>query len=152
MFRLAAAAYSKPPSNSTLLPAVEASPLFESQVPGESGGCGGSTNVYSRSWKRSEDGNIYVQCVIAVYALARDPSTPVACLGRKVLRIMGVESAQTLMAARAGTNGAVSHQQNSSAPASPVPGVLQQSTSWVTSTAGGCILNVIISCLRTNQR
>jgi hypothetical protein len=116
-------------------------------VPGEFVGEGGSTSEGSRSWKRSEDGNGYVQCVTAVYALARDQSPRVACLGRQVLRIMGVESAQIVVAAKAGANGAVSHERNPSVPAlpptSPVPGILQRSSSWVASTRGGYILNII---------
>lgn len=144
MFLQAAATYSKPPSNSPIFPAFGAAPLLGSEVLGEESV--GSTNIGSRSRKHSEsDGNIYVQCVIAVYALSRDPSPPVASLGRQVLRIMGVESAQIVMPARPGANGAVSHQKISSAPGSPVSDVLQRSTSCVTSTAGGCILNIMFS-------
>ena len=125
-----------------------ASPLYKSQVSGESIG-EGSTNVGSRSWKRSEDGNIYVRCVTAVYALARDQSPRVACLGRQVLRILGVEPAQIVVAAKAGANGTISHERSPSVPALPptsfVPGVLQRSTSWVASTRGGYILNIVFS-------
>lgn len=113
-----------------------------SQFLGES--VGGPTNVGSRSWKRSEDGNVYVQCVTAVYTLARDPYPRVACLGRQVLRIMGVESAQIVTPAR---NKAGSHQRNSSVPALPpspsIAGVLHRSTSWVASTSGGFNLNML---------
>jgi len=136
MFCQAAAAYSKLPSNSTTFTASEASTLIDSQVPEE---CGGSR-------KRSEGENIYFQCVTAVYALARDPSPSVACLGLQVLRIMGVDPAQIAMAARAGASGAVSHLKKSSAPTtSHLPGVQQRSTSLVTSTAGGCILIIVVS-------
>lgn len=126
-----------------------ASPLFESQVSGESVSDGGSTHVGSGSRKRSQDGNIYVQSVTAVYALARDQSPRVACLGRQVLRIMGVESAQIVVAANAGANGAVSHERNPPVPAipptSPVSGILQRSTSWVASSRGGHIRNMMFS-------
>lgn len=118
------------------------SPLSGIHILGES--AGGITNVGSRSWKRSDDGNVYVQCVTAVYTLARDPFPRVACLGRQVLRIMGVESAQILTPVR---NKAGSHQRNSSVPALPpspsIAGVLHRSTSWVASTSGLYIINVL---------
>ncbi|XP_024365360.1 regulatory-associated protein of TOR 1 isoform X3 [Physcomitrium patens] len=185
MFRQAAAAYLKPPSHSTILPASGAgyrspraypsstldvehsirsnggtpyrsglrvvssngsagsagtSPLSESQMLGDSVSCGGSTDLGDRSWRRSEDGNVYIQCVTAVYALARDPSPRVACLGRQVLRMMGVESAQIVVSARSGASKVSRHQRNSSVPALPptpsIPGVLLRSTSWVASTSG----------------
>lgn len=118
------------------------SPMSGSQILGDS--AGGFTNAGSRSWKRSEDGNVYVQCVTAVYTLARDPFPRVACLGRQVLRIMGVESAQILTPVR---NKAGSHQRNSSVPALPpspsIAGVLHRSTSWVASTSGRYILKML---------
>jgi regulator-associated protein of mTOR len=116
-------------------------------VLGESSGFGTPNNVGSRSWKRSEDGNVYVQCVTAVYALARDPFPRVACLGRQVLRIMGVESAQIMLATKAGANRSVGHQRNSSVPALPptpsIAGILHRSTSWVASTSGGHTLDMV---------
>ncbi|KAG0616749.1 hypothetical protein M758_5G139500 [Ceratodon purpureus] len=194
MFRLAAAAYLKPPSHSTVLQAsgvglkspggylspsvvpggshsdadqgpqtidgrtsnqpgfrgvsssgslegsTGTSPMSGNQVLGESAGFGTPNNTGSRSWKRSEDGNVYVQCVTAVYALARDPFPRVARLGRQVLRIMGVESAQIMMGAKAGANRSGGHQRNSSVPALPptpsISGILHRSTSWVASTSG----------------
>lgn len=78
-----------------------------------------------------------MQCIIAVYALARDPFPRVASLGRKVLRIGGVESAQ-VVASRAG--GVVSYPRNPPVaalpPTPPMPGVLHRSTSWVASSSG----------------
>lgn len=125
------------------------SPLSGCQVLGDAAGFGTPNNVGSRPWKRSEDGSIYVRCVTAVYALARDPSPRVACLGRQVLRIMGVESAQIILASKAGANRSGGHQRNSSVPALPptpsIAGILHRSTSWVASTSGGYILIVVIS-------
>ena len=107
---------------------------------GESAGFGTPNHVGSRSWKRSEDGNVYVQCVTAAYALARDPFPRVACLGRQVLRIMGVESAQIMMASKPGASRSGGHQRNSSVPALPptpsIVGIVHRSTSWVASTSG----------------
>ena len=111
---------------------------------GESAGFGTPNN---RSWRRSEDGNVYIQCVTAVYALARDPFPRVACLGRQVLRIMGVESSQIMLAAKAGANRPGGHQRNSSVPALPptpsIAGILHRSTSWVASTSGGYIFYMV---------
>lgn len=104
----------------------------------------GPSNGGTRSWRRSDDGNVYVQCITAVYALARDPSPRVASLGRQVLRIVGVESAQVVVASRVGVNGVVNLQRNASVaalpPTPPMPGVLHRSTSWVASSSGNHML------------
>ncbi|CAM6047767.1 unnamed protein product, partial [Sphagnum compactum] len=116
------------------LHSADSSPLSDTPLHGESPG---SSNGVMRSWKRTEDGNIYVQCITAVYALARDPSPRVASLGRQVLRIVGVE-AQVVKPSRA--SGLPTHQRNASVPAIPPtppnPGVLHRSTSWVASASG----------------
>jgi regulator-associated protein of mTOR len=116
------------------LHSADSSPLSDTPLHGESQG---SSNGVMRSWKRTEDGNIYVQCITAVYALARDPSPRVASLGRQVLRIVGVE-AQVVKPSRA--SGLPTHQRNASVPAIPPtppnPGVLHRSTSWVASASG----------------
>ncbi|KAG0566271.1 hypothetical protein M758_7G048400 [Ceratodon purpureus] len=113
------------------------SPVSDNAVLGESIGMV-SSNGGSRSCRRMEEGNVYVQCIIAVYALARDPYPRVASLGRKVLRIVGVESAQVVVASRAG--GVISYPRNPPVaalpPTPPMPGVLHRSTSWVASSSG----------------
>lgn len=118
------------------------SPLSDTPLLAESV-VNGSSNGACRSWKRTEEGNFYVQCITAVYALARDPSPRVAILGRQVLRIVGVESA--VVASRAGANGVINHQRNVSVPALPptlpMPGVLHRSTSWVASSSGEYLHN-----------
>jgi regulator-associated protein of mTOR len=78
-----------------------------------------------------------VQCIMAVYALAKDPSPRVASLSRKVLRIGGVESTQ-VVASRA-NGGMVNYPRNppvAALPPTPMPGVMHRSTSWVTSSSG----------------
>lgn len=121
------------------------SPLSDNPVLGDCIGTGnGPSNGGTRSWRRSDDGSVYVQCITAVYALARDPSPRVASLGRQVLRIVGVESAQVVVASRVGVNGVVNPQRNTSVaalpPTPPIPGVLHRSTSWVASSSGNCVL------------
>lgn len=121
------------------------SPLPDNPVLGDCIGIGnGPSNGGTRSSRRSEDGNVYVQCITAVYALARDPSPRVASLGRQVLRIVGVESAQVVVASRVGMNGVVNPQRNASVaalpPTPPMAGVLHRSTSWVASSSGNNML------------
>ncbi|CAM6087832.1 unnamed protein product [Calypogeia fissa] len=100
-------------------------------------GNGSTSNGMSRSWRmRGEEGGVYVQCVAAVYALARDPSLRVASLGRQILRTVGVEVVvKPLIRANSGPG----HQRQLSVPAippSPLPSGLVRSTSWVASTSG----------------
>lgn len=79
---------------------------------------------------------------MAAYALARDPFPRVASLGRKVLRIGGVESAQVVVPSRAG--GVVGYPRNPPVvalpPTPPMAGVLHRSTSWVASSSGQSLL------------
>ncbi|XP_024383773.1 regulatory-associated protein of TOR 1 isoform X3 [Physcomitrium patens] len=114
------------------------SPLSDNPVLGESGG-NASSNGGSRQWKRSEECNMYVQCIMAAYALARDSFPRVASLGRKVLRIGGADSAQVMVSSRAG-GGVVGYPRNPSVSALPptpaMAGVLHRSTSWVASSSG----------------
>jgi regulator-associated protein of mTOR len=104
-------------------------------------GNGSSNNGMGRTWRmRGEEGGIYVQCVAAVYALARDPSPHVASLGRQILRTVGVEVVvKPLLRANSGPG----HQRQLSVPAippSPLPSGLVRSTSWVASTSGESLL------------
>ncbi|CAM6060131.1 unnamed protein product [Sphagnum tenellum] len=156
MFRQAAAAYLKPPSHSSGFPPIglnhrsasflystqfmysDNSPVSDTSLHGESPG---SSDGFMRSWKRTEDGNVYVQCITAVYTLARDPYPRVASLGRQVLRIAGVE-AHTVKASRAGSSGSLlpTHQTNMSIPCLPptylIPGVIHRSASCLASASG----------------
>ncbi|KAL2653954.1 hypothetical protein R1flu_022082 [Riccia fluitans] len=99
-------------------------------------GNGPASNGVSRTWRpRTEESGIYVQCVAAVYALARDPSPRVASLGRQILRSVGVD----FMVKPVRTNSGPGHVRNASVPAlppTPFPSGLVRSTSWVASTSG----------------
>ncbi|BBN00072.1 regulatory associated protein of mTOR [Marchantia polymorpha subsp. ruderalis] len=99
-------------------------------------GNGPASNGVSRSWRlRGEESGIYVQCVAAVYALARDPSPRVASIGRQILRSVGVE----VVVKPVRTNSGPGHTRNASVPAlppTPLPSGLVRSTSWVASTSG----------------
>ncbi|KAG0604073.1 hypothetical protein M758_10G142500 [Ceratodon purpureus] len=109
------------------------SPLSLSPVLGESSVIS-SSNGGSRLSRRSEEGNAYVQCIMAVCALARDPSPRVASLGRKVLKIGGVDSSQVVVTSRA-NGGGVNYSRNppvTALPPTPMPGGMHRSTSWVT--------------------
>jgi len=114
------------------------SPVSDTSLHGESPG---SSDGFMRSWKRTEDGNVYVQCITAVYTLARDPYPRVASLGRQVLRIAGVE-AHSVKASRAGSSGLLlpTHQTNMSIPCLPptslIPGVIHRSASCLASASG----------------
>ncbi|KAH9551661.1 hypothetical protein CY35_09G025100 [Sphagnum magellanicum] len=156
MFRQAAAAYLKPPSHSSGFSPIglnhrsasflystqfmysDNSPVSDTSLHGESPG---SSDGFMRSWKRTEDGNVYVQCITAVYTLARDPYPRVASLGRQVLRIAGVE-AHSVKASRAGSSGLLlpTHQTNMSIPCLPptslIPGVIHRSASCLASASG----------------
>ncbi|XP_024397087.1 regulatory-associated protein of TOR 1 isoform X2 [Physcomitrium patens] len=113
------------------------SPLSDNAVLGDSSSIA-SNNGGNRQWKRPEESSFYVQCIMAAYALARDPFPRVASLGRKVLRIGGVESAQVVVPSRAG--GVVGYPRNPPVvalpPTPPMAGVLHRSTSWVASSSG----------------
>nr|PNR35773.1 hypothetical protein PHYPA_021623 [Physcomitrium patens] len=113
------------------------SPSSDDPVFRESSGTAAS-NEGSRLWRRSEAGSVYVQCIMAVYALARDSFPRVASLGRKVLRLSGVDAAQVVVPSRA--NGGVSYLRNTPVaalpPTPPVAGILHRSTSWVASASG----------------
>lgn len=113
------------------------SPLSDTPVLGESNGTV-SSNGGTRLSRRSEEVTVYVQCIMAAYALARDPFPRVASLGRKVLKIGGVESAQGVVASRA-NGGVLGYQRNppvAALPPTPMPGVMHRSTSWVASSSG----------------
>lgn len=97
-----------------------------------------SSNGGTRLSRRSVEGSIYVQCIVAAYALARDPFPRVASLGRKVLRIGGIESAQVMVSSRS-NGGVLSYPRNppvAALPPTPMPGVMHRSTSWVASSSG----------------
>lgn len=104
---------------------------------GDSNGAA-SSNGGTRLWRRSEEGSVYVQCIMAAYALARDPFPRVASLGLNVLKIGGFESAQVVAASRS-NGGVLSYPRNppvAALPPTPMPGVMHRSTSWVSSSSG----------------
>lgn len=96
----------------------------------------GTSNGGNRCWKRTEEANVFIQCVTAAHALVRDPSPQVASLGRQVLKFLGVEPAQIVKASKVGTNGFVHHHRVPCVPAMPQIGSLHQSTSWIASSPG----------------
>eukprot|EP00850_Spirogloea_muscicola_P012963 SM000086S23015 [mRNA] locus=s86:21057:31095:- [translate_table: standard] len=95
-----------------------------------------------RAQNEAEDQATYVQCIMAIYTLARDPSPRVAALARQSLRSVGVEPVIKVSPAPGAGLGEQSAPQvqaaRSEMPPYPVsmPG-LTRSTSWVaTSTSG----------------
>lgn len=105
---------------------------------GDANGAASSNGGGSRLYRRTEETSIYVQCIMASYALARDPFPRVASLGKKVLRIGGLESAPVVVASRA-NGGVLSYPRNppvAALPPTPMPGVMHRSTSWVASSSG----------------
>lgn len=114
------------------------SPLSDNGVLGDANGAASSNGGGSRLYRRTEETSIYVQCIMASYALARDPFPRVASLGKKVLRIGGLESAPVVVASRA-NGGVLSYPRNppvAALPPTPMPGVMHRSTSWVASSSG----------------
>ncbi|KAH7387516.1 hypothetical protein KP509_16G026500 [Ceratopteris richardii] len=92
---------------------------------------------------RHENSNrFYSQCVLAIYALARDPSPYVASLGRQLLRSIGVEP--VVVNPGRGTGASASnvspssgHQRNSSVGAvAPIFSGIPRSFSWIDSPSG----------------
>ncbi|MQM11366.1 hypothetical protein Taro_044270 [Colocasia esculenta] len=80
------------------------------------------------------DNPVYSQCVLAMYALAKDPSPRISCLGRKTLSIIGIEQVVTKTLR---SNGGGIQSGDSSAP-SPGPNLagLARSSSWFDMSAG----------------
>lgn len=114
------------------------SPLSDNGLLGDANGAASSNGGGSRLYRRTEENSIYVQCIMASYALARDPFPRVASLGKKVLRIGGLESAPVVVASRA-NGGVLSYPRNppvAALPPTPMPGVMHRSTSWVASSSG----------------
>lgn len=105
---------------------------------------GGNMFSGSSSWRSMGEGNsIYVQCIMAIYTLARDPSPKVAAIARQVLRNVGVEPVVVKVpGSQQGTSASQQHERQVSMPA--VTGLphtyamagLTRSTSWVASSSG----------------
>lgn len=91
---------------------------------------------YTRS--KPLDNAIYLQCVLSMSALAKDPSARIASLGQKTLSIIGIEQVVT----RAVKVGAINQHGDSSA-SSTLAGITR-SSSWFDMNGGKLLLYFII--------
>ncbi|KAI3447841.1 hypothetical protein Pfo_004506 [Paulownia fortunei] len=94
----------------------------------------GSNGVVSHSRQRPLDNELYSQCVLAIFTLAKDPSPRVASLGRRLLSIIGIEQvfAKSVKSAIVGARPGESTNTTSTC----VTG-LARSSSWFELNGGG---------------
>uniref|UniRef100_A0A1D1Z5U7 Regulatory-associated protein of TOR 1 n=2 Tax=Anthurium amnicola TaxID=1678845 RepID=A0A1D1Z5U7_9ARAE len=96
-----------------------------------------SNGVINFSRTLPSDNPVYSQCVLAIYALAKDPSPRISCLGRTTLSIIGIEQmvAKTVRCNGGGPGGI---RQGDTSALSPGPNLagLARSSSWFDMSAG----------------
>ncbi|KAK2981797.1 hypothetical protein RJ640_010314 [Escallonia rubra] len=83
--------------------------------------------VVKHTRPRSLDNALYSQCVSAMCTLAKDPLPHIACLGRRVLSVVGIEQVVKNSARPTGSSGQPG--ESTSSPASSLAG-LARSSSW----------------------
>ena len=99
---------------------------------------GVSNGIVNHSRPKPLDNAIYSQCVLAMRALAKDPSPRIASLGRRVLSIIGIEQVVNKPVKSAGT----SVRPAEPTLLSPTPSLigLARSTSWFDMNGGNSLL------------
>lgn len=99
---------------------------------------GVSNGIVNHSRPRPLDNAIYSQCVLAMRALAKDPSPRIANLGRRVLSIIGIEQVVNKPVKSAGST----LRPAEPAVLSPTPSLigLARSTSWFDMNGGNLLL------------
>uniref|UniRef100_A0A5B6ZMP6 Putative regulatory-associated protein of TOR 1 n=1 Tax=Davidia involucrata TaxID=16924 RepID=A0A5B6ZMP6_DAVIN len=85
-----------------------------------------SNGVVNHTRPRPLDNALYSQCVLAMCALAKDPSPRIASLGRRILSIIGIEQVVTKSAKYIGSSG---RPGESTTPTPSLAG-LARSSSW----------------------
>lgn len=99
---------------------------------------GVSNGIVNHSRPKPLDNAMYSQCVLAMRALAKDPSPRIASLGRRVLSIIGIEQVVNKPVKSAGT----SVRPAEPTVLSPTPSLigLARSTSWFDMNGGNSLL------------
>lgn len=87
-----------------------------------------TNGVINHFRSRPLDTTVYSQCVIAMSALAKDPSPRIAALGRRALAIIGIEH---VVSKGVKYNGGSAHQGDLSAQATSPTFGLARSSSWL---------------------
>ncbi|KAL2514518.1 Regulatory-associated protein of TOR 2 [Forsythia ovata] len=104
-----------------------------------------SNGCLNRTTPRPLDNALYLQCVLAMCTLAKDPSPRVASLGRQVLSIIGIEQVAAAKSVKSG-GGSVRTGESTSTPNPSLAG-LARSSSWFELNGGIIILGTVIFSL-----